>query len=124
MKHVAAMGIALALGLGAHAKDWVEYAGQAGPGQGKHIVFLSGDEEYRSEEALPQLAKILSQRHGFKCTVLFSVDSNGVINPKAGGSLTHPEALDTADAIVMSLRFRHWNDDAMKRFETALNRGV
>jgi hypothetical protein len=115
--------VALSLAV-ARAKDWVEYAGKSGPGQGKHIVFLSGDEEYRSEEGLPQLAKILSQRHGFKCTVLFSIDTNGVINPNAGGSLTHPEALDSADAIVMLLRFRHWNDDAMKHFEAALNRGV
>jgi len=106
------------------ARDWVSYAGQAGPGQGKHVVLLSGDEEYRSEEALPQLAKILSQRHGFTCTVLFSVDTNGVIDPNAGGSLTHAVALDTADALVLSLRFRHWNADAMQRFEGALNRGV
>jgi hypothetical protein len=35
----------------------------------KRIVLISGDEEYRSEESLPQLAKILSQRHGFECTV-------------------------------------------------------
>jgi hypothetical protein len=125
MKYFLATIVAVALSLTAvHAKDWVEYAGQAGPGQGKHIVFLSGDEEYRSEEALPQLAKILSQRHGFKATVLFSVDTNGVINPNAGASLSHPEALDSADAIVMLLRFRHWNDDAMKKFEAAVNRGV
>ena len=45
---------------------------QEGPGQGKHIVFLTGDEEYRSEESLPMLAKILAVRHGFKCTVLFA----------------------------------------------------
>jgi hypothetical protein len=107
-----------------HAEDWVEYKGKAGPGQGKHIVFLAGDEEYRSEEALPQLAKILSQRHGFKCTVLFSVDTNGVIDPNAGGSLTHPAALDSADAIVMSLRFRHWPDETMEKFEAVLHRGV
>src|SRR5262249_23723066 len=28
----------------------------------KHIVFLTGDEEYRSEEGLPMLAKILAER--------------------------------------------------------------
>ena len=106
------------------AKDWVTYDGKAGPGQGKHIVLVSGDEEYRSEEALPQLAKILAQRHGFTCTVLFSVDANGFIDPNAGASLTHAEALDNADAIVMSLRFRHWNDDTMQRFEGALKRGI
>src|SRR3954468_24133078 len=106
------------------AEDWISYEGKDGPGKGKHIVFLAGDEEYRSEEALPQLAKILSQRHGFKCTVLFSVNTNGIIDPNNGASLTHPEALDSADAIVMLLRFRHWDDETMKRFEAALNRGV
>ena len=125
MKHFAAFIAAFAFMLTAvQAGDSVRYEGQAGPGKGKHIVLLAGDEEYRSEEALPQLAKILAQRHGFTCTVLFSVDTNGVIDPNAGGSLTHPEALDTADAIVMSLRFRHWNADAMKRFAGAVNRGV
>lgn len=103
---------------------WVTYEPKAGPGKGKHIVFLSGDEEYRSEEGLPMLAKILSQRHGFKCTVLFSVDADGFINPDAGGSLSNPAALDSADAIVMLLRFRHWDDDANKKFEAAVNRGV
>ncbi|MFA6545565.1 MAG: ThuA domain-containing protein, partial [Limisphaerales bacterium] len=37
---------------------------------------------------------------------------------------THPEALDSADAIVMLVRFRHWDDDTNKRFEAAVNRGV
>ena len=29
------------------------------------IVFVTGDEEYRSEEGMPQIAKILNQHHGF-----------------------------------------------------------
>ena len=125
MKHFAALTAVFAFMLTAvQAGDSVRYEGQAGPGKGKHIVLLAGDEEYRSEEAMPQLAKILAQRHGFTCTVLFSVNTNGVIDPNAGGSLTHPEALDTADALVMSLRFRHWNADAMRRFAGAVNRGV
>ena len=125
MKKFTAIIAVFAFALAAsRAKDWVEYEAKPGPGHGKHIVFLAGDEEYRSEEALPQLAKILSQRHGFKCTVLFSVDTNGLINPNAGDSLTHPEALDTADAIVMSLRFRHWPEETMAKFEAAVNRGV
>ena len=61
------------------AGDWVVYEGKKGPGKGKHIVFLSGDEEYRSEEGLPQLAKILAVQHGFKCTVLFSINKAGEI---------------------------------------------
>ncbi|MCH2586361.1 MAG: hypothetical protein MK138_16510, partial [Planctomycetes bacterium] len=45
---------------------WVVYDGCDGPGKGKEIVLISGDEEYRSEEALPQLGKILAKHHGFK----------------------------------------------------------
>lgn len=96
---------------GAHAK-------------GKHVVLLSGDEEYRSEEALPMLAKLLSQRHGFKTTVLFALNPDGTINPANGQSLPDSEVLATADVIIMSLRFRAWPDEAMQRFESAYRRGV
>src|SRR6516162_559989 len=67
----------------AHADEpWIVYDGFDGLGKGKHIVLVSGDEEYRSEEALPQLGKILAKHHGFKCTVLFAVDpKDGTINP-------------------------------------------
>ena len=102
----------------------VTYPGGAGPGRGKHIVFLTGDEEYRGEEGLPMLAKILSRRHGFKATVLFALDPDGTINPKNTSSLPGSEALDTADAIVMLLRFRNWPEADMRRFEARLNAGV
>ena len=59
------------------ADPWIIVEGNDGPGKGKHIVLVSGDEEYRSEEALPQLAKILARHHGFKCTVLFAIDPTG-----------------------------------------------
>src|ERR1043166_6173476 len=90
----------------------------------KHVVLLSGDEEYRSEESLPMLAKILSQRHGFKCTVLFALDSDGTINPDNQKSLPGPEALDSAHLVIMALRFRAWPDDQMKHFVDAYLRGV
>jgi hypothetical protein len=103
-----------------HAADTIVYEGTKGPGHGRHIVFLAGDEEYRSEESLPQMAKILAVRHGFKCTVLFSLDSkDGTINPNAGNNLTGAEALDHADAIFMMLRFRKYSDEAMKHFVDA-----
>ncbi|HSH92799.1 MAG TPA: HEAT repeat domain-containing protein, partial [Roseimicrobium sp.] len=66
---------------------------------------------------LPMLAKILSQRHGFKCTVLFSLNDDGTINPENGKSLGNSEALDSADAIVMLLRFRNWPEADSARFE-------
>jgi hypothetical protein len=106
--------------------DFITYEAKPGPGHGKHIVFLTGDEEYRSEEGLPMLAKILSQRHGFKCTVLFALSNadDGFINPENQSSLPGAEALDSADAIVMLLRYRTWPDAEMKHFVDAYRRGV
>ncbi len=98
------------------AGDWVTYEGKKGPGKGKHIVFLSGDEEYRSEEGLPQLAKILAVHHGFKCTVLFPINKDGIIDPNTQNNLPGAEALATADLCVMLLRFRNWPDAQMKYF--------
>ena len=98
-------------------QQWVTYEGKAGAGKGKHIVFIGGDEEYRSEEALPQLARILSERHGFKCTVLFSINpGTGEIDPGTKGNTPGLEALDSADLCIMLLRFRAWPDDQMKHF--------
>ncbi len=102
----------------------ITYEAKSGPGDGRHIVFLTGDEEYRGEEGLPMLAKILSQRHGFRCTVLFALDPNGTINPDASASVGDSAALDTADGIVMALRFRRWPDADMARFAAAVARGV
>lgn len=105
------------------AQDYITYE-SAGPAKGKHIVFISGDEEYRSEEGLPMLAKILSQRHGFRCTVLFSVGPDGVIDPTNQSSLTGSETLDSADAIVMLIRYRTWPDEGAQHFVDAFQRGI
>ncbi len=110
----------LSLVVPSRAADFVTYEGTFGPGKGKHIVFLTGDEEYRSEEGLPQMAKILAIRHGFKCTVLFSINpTDGTINPDMKHSLSNPAALDTADVIFMLNRFREWPDATMKHFVDA-----
>jgi hypothetical protein len=93
---------------------WVRYAGQQGPGQGKHVVLVSGDEEYRSEEGLPQLAKILAARHGFDCTVLFALDDDGTINPNRGNNIPGLEALRKADLLVILTRFRDLPDEQMR----------
>ncbi len=96
------------------ADPWVVYEGSDGPGKGKHIVLISGDEEYRSEEALPQLGKILAKRHGFKCTVLFPIDKEtGAINPDIS-NIPGTEALATADLMIIATRFRDLPDEQMK----------
>ena len=99
----------------AETNPWVVYPGGKGPGAGKHIVFVTGDDEYRSEEGMPMLAKILSVRHGFKCTVLFAVDpKTGVIKPDHQTNIPGLEALDSADLMVLFLRFRELPDKQMK----------
>ena len=120
MKHAALLAAIIAvltLGCRCVAADWVVYEGKSGPGKGKHIVFLSGDEEYRGEEGLPQLAKILAVHHGFKCTVLFSINERtGEIDPNTKNNEPGLAALDSADLCVMLLRFREWPDEQMKHF--------
>jgi type 1 glutamine amidotransferase len=96
---------------------WLVFDGVEGPGKGKHIVLLSGDEEYRSEETMPQLGKILSKHHGFKCTVLFAIDKKtGEINPNVTDNIPGIEALEKADLVIMALRFRNLPDEQMKHF--------
>lgn len=60
---------------------WLTYPGATGPGKGKHIVLIAADQEYRSEQSMPMMAKILSKHHGFDCTVLFGVNERGEVDP-------------------------------------------
>ena len=102
----------------------VTYEGKDGPGKGKHIVLISGEEEYRSEESFPMMAKILSQRHGFTCTVLFSMDSKtGTIDPNNQTNIPGMELLQKADLLIMCMRFRELPDDQMKYFDEYLQSG-
>jgi type 1 glutamine amidotransferase len=97
--------------------------GGDGPGKGKHVVLVSGDQEYRSEEAIPQLAKILSKHHGFKCTVLFTVDpKSGTVNPNVN-NIPGLEALQTADLLVIFTRFLDLPDDQMQHVADYLAAG-
>ena len=101
----------------------VTYVPPDGAGNGKHIVLVSGDDEYHSEEALPQLAKILAVRHGFRCTVLFTIDpADGTINRQAQ-NLPGLEELEKADLLILFARFRNLPDDQMKRLVDYIESG-
>jgi type 1 glutamine amidotransferase len=115
----------LALGNSIRADGpWVVYEGADGPGKGKHIVLISGDEEYRSEEGLPQLGKILAKHHGFKCTVLFAIDpKDGTINPDKNDNIPGLEALKTADLMILFTRFRKLPDEQMKHIAAYVDSG-
>ncbi len=94
----------------------VTYEGKHGPGNGKYVVLIAGDDaEYHSEEALPQLAKILAVHHGFKCTVLFSINpEDGTIDPRAKRNIPGLEVLRKADLLILFMRWRDLPDDQMK----------
>ena len=103
---------------------WVVYQGGEGPGQGKNIVLVAGDEEYRSEEALPMLGKVLATHHGFRCTVLFSTDrEDGTIDPNEQTHIPGLENIAAADMLVLFLRFRELPDDDMRRIVDHLEAG-
>jgi len=113
----------VALATAATRAEPLVYQGADGPGKGKHIVLLAGDHEYRSEETLPALARILAQRHGFKCTVVFSVDpATGAIAP-ASNHMPGIEALDTADLAIVFLRFRDLPPEQMRHVTAYMDRG-
>ncbi len=102
-------------GGGVVSESWIVYDGSDGPGKGKHVVLVSGDEEYRSEEALPQLGKILAAHHGFTCTVLFAIDpEHGTIDPDNTRNIPGLEALRSADLMIIATRFRDLPDEQMK----------
>ncbi|MDO4558309.1 MAG: hypothetical protein Q4C47_05030, partial [Planctomycetia bacterium] len=121
----AVIGLCTVSGTGIATESlWNTYSGEGeGPGKGKRIVFISGDEEYRSEEACVCLAKILA-RQGFTCTVLFAIDpATGEIDPTVVDNIPGMEALQTADLCVIATRFRNLPDEQMKYFADYVNRG-
>jgi len=92
---------------------WLTYPGGEGPGRGKHIVLIAAEQEYRSEQALPMLAKVLATHHGFDCTVLFA-QRDGLVDPTQKTRPEDPdvwheipglEHLRRADLVVWSHRF-------------------
>ncbi|GEP44500.1 PVC-type heme-binding CxxCH protein [Brevifollis gellanilyticus] len=99
------------------------YEGTDGPGKGKHVVFIAGDHEYRSEESLPALARILAKHHGFKCTVLFDIDQDGNISAGDPSNIPGLEALESADLAVVFLRFQGLPAEQMKHIDAYLKRG-
>jgi hypothetical protein len=103
--------------------EWLVFEGK--DSNAKHIVLVSGDEEYRSEEALPQLAKILSKHHGFKCTVLFAQNPEkpGIVDANYTKNISGLEALNNADMMVLFTRFRALPDKQMRYFENYLKAG-
>ncbi len=106
------------------ADPFLTIEGRAGLGKGQHIVFITGEEYYRSEEGMSMFAKIMARHHGFKCTVLFAIDpESGHINPNRSRNIPGLAAVDSADLIVLFARFRELPDPDMKHIVDYVNAG-
>jgi len=98
--------------------------GKGGGGGGKHIVFVCGEWEYRCEESLPMMAKILAGRHGFKCTVLFSMNpKDGTVDPSVTTNIPDMKILKTADMMVVFAMDLELPDEQMKHFVEFVDSG-
>lgn len=100
----------------------VVYRGTQGSGVGKNVVFISTDHEYRGEESLPALARILAKHYGFTCTVIWGLDAEGNIHP-GSSNLKGLEVLNDADLMVIFTRFSNFEDEQMQHIDDYLKRG-
>ena len=117
-------GLSLLAAAAQGGDPWLAIPGGEGPGKGKRVVLVSGDEEYRSEEALTQLAKILAKHHGFDCTVLYAINPvTGEIDPNDRTNIPGLEALRNADLMVIATRFRTLPDEQMREVDAYLRKG-
>ena len=71
-----------------------------------HIVFVTGDEEYRSEESMPMLAQILKRDYGFDVSICYALNEEGFIDPNVLDNIEGLERLEDADMMVLFTRFR------------------
>ena len=108
----------------ATGQPWAVFPGKDGPGKGKHVVFVTGDDEYFSEEGMPVMARILAERHGFTCTVLFAINpKSGAIDVNTKDNIPGLENLASADLMVVFTRFRALPDEQMKHIADYLDSG-
>lgn len=70
------------------------------------------------------LARMLSEHHGFRCTVLFAIDpETGIVNPHANTNIPGTESLDDADLMFILTRWRVLPDQQMAPIDRYLKAG-
>lgn len=79
-----------------------------------YVVLVTGDEEYRSEESMPMLARMLERELGVRTKVCYALDSAGYVNPNVNDNIAGLAALDSADLMVLFTRWRALPDDQAK----------
>ena len=88
-----------------------------------HAVFVIGDREYRSEESMPMLARILKNRYGFEVTLCFSVTEGGVIDPNRPDHIEGLEALNDADVMIVYISWRQLPSDQLSLIMDFIRKG-
>jgi type 1 glutamine amidotransferase len=83
-----------------------------------HVVFVTGDDEYRSEITMPMIAAILEKAHGMRTSVAISKPL-----PQTKTNIEGLEALEAADLMVMFTRFRALPDDQLARITKYVDSG-
>lgn len=111
---------------------WLTYPGGTGPGQGKHIILIAADQEYRSEWSMPMLARLLSKHHGFHCTVLFSLNQDNDVDPTQkirweDKTVTHRipglEHLASCDLVILFSRLLSLEPEQLQQIYRYLDSG-
>ena len=114
----------ISLTYGQKGKTWLQFEGKSGPGKAKHIVLVSGDDEYRSEEGMPMLGKLLAEHYGFTCTILFPIEpESGNVVPSYQNNIPGLEHLAKADLMILLTRFRELPDEQTKYFHDFIMAG-
>ncbi|MEY2714045.1 MAG: hypothetical protein RIT24_388 [Planctomycetota bacterium] len=92
----------------------------------RHVAFVAGDDEYRSEETLPMLAALAARELGVRTTVCLPRNAEGAIDPSCKTHIDNLPAIDSADALVLFTRFRELPDDELRRItdHAALGRAM
>ena len=86
--------------------------------QAPHVVFVTGDDEYRSEITMPMIAAILVKDHGMRTSVAYARPV-----PQTKDNIEGLQALASADLMVMYTRFRQLPDDQLKRILAFVDSG-
>ncbi len=104
--------------------DWLYFKAKNATTKAKKVVLIAGDQEYRSEESMPMLAKLLSYHHGFDAVVLFPIDpKTKEINPDYEQNIPGLQELKDADLLIIATRFRQLPDDQMLHIDQYLKAG-
>lgn len=110
--------VMLAMGVVGAALTYGASSGVLAQGRVPHVVFVTGDDEYRSEITMPMIAAILEKHYGMRTSVAISRPI-----PQTKTNIEGLEALETADLMVMFTRFRALPDEQLARITKYVDAG-